>query len=146
MKRQIKKFIIPTIVIGLFIIIYFFIYPIYKLDKATKTIFKDFENGLTNFKVEYKKEELDASEYGAKKAYSYTANEKLLMLYVFPKNSSKFNEGLKNGYIVSKKNDKSKLYGIFLNNCVLLIESEYPNNEQVLSLFNSLSEEYNSNL
>lgn len=146
MKKQIKKFIIPIIVITLFCIIYFLIYPMYKLDKASKNIFIDMEKELTNLKIDYKKKELDASEYGAKKAYSYTANEKLLMLYVFPKNSKEFNEGAKNGYIISKKTAESKLYGIFLNNCVLLIESEYPNSKHVLDLFNSLSNDYFINL
>lgn len=142
MKKIVKKLIIPIIIVVLFAAAYFFIYPIFKLNNAVNNIFQNFENGLTNLNIEYQKEALDSTIFGAKKAYSYTADEKVLKLYVFPLNSSQYKEGEKNGYIASKDNEDIQLYGIFYNNCVLLIESDYPNNEQILTLFNSLSSDY----
>ena len=144
MKKIIKNLIIPFIIVLLFAIVYFIIIPNYKSSKASKEIFNEFEVGLTNLKIEYQKEEINASEFGAKKAYSYVANEKLMMLYIFDKNSKDYQEGSKNGFITSKENEESKLYGVFMNNCVLVIESEYPNNVEVLNLFITLSTNYNS--
>lgn len=147
---QIKKFIIPIILILIFIIIYFIVMPIIKSkkasDKASEDIFKNFENGLTNLEIAYQKTELDAEEFGAKKAYSYVANEKIVMLYIYKKNSKIYKQGEENGFITSSKTPESSLYGIFMNNCVLLIEEDFPNSEQVLSLFSSLSEAYSDKI
>ena len=142
MKKIIKNLIIPIIIVLLFAIVYFIIIPNYKSSKASEEIFNEFEVGLTNLKIEYSKEQVNANEFGAKKAYSYNTNEKLMTLYIFNKNSKDYQEGLKNGYITSKDFEETKLYGIFMNNCVLFIESDYPSNEEVVKLFTSLSENY----
>lgn len=145
MKKKIKLLILPIILTILFLIIYFFIYPMVKSKKAIETIFSNFETGLTNLKIEYQKEEVDAKEFGAAKAYSYVSNDKILKIYVYRKNSHKFKEGLKQGYIIGK-NKTLKLYGIFTNNCVLFLQSGYPSDAQILSLFTALSEDYYNNI
>lgn len=142
MKKTIKKLILPIILIVLFVIIYFLVFPEIKQRNASKEIFDSFRNGLTSLNIEYVEVEINAEEYGAKKAYSYTSNEKLVMLYVYGKNSKIYNQGIIDNYISSNKNEESKLYGVFLNNCVLFMESGFPNDEQVLNLFTSLSKTY----
>lgn len=139
---QIKKFIIPIILVLIFIVIYFVIIPIIKSKKATNDIFKNFENGLTNLGIVYQKEKLDAKEYGAKKAYSYKANDKVAMIYIYKKNTKAYKNGEINGFIPSNKIPESSLYGIFMNSCVLFIEEDFPNSEQIINLFSSLSKDY----
>ena len=142
MKKKIKKFIIPIIIVLVFSIVYLFVIPTIKKKNATNNLFKSFEEGITKLEIKYEKKELDASVFGANKAYSYTSNEKTIMLYVYNTNSNYYKQGLKNGYIDSKNNDESKLYGVMANNCVLYMESEFPHDTDVLELFQNLSKEY----
>ena len=64
------------------------------------------------------------------------------MLYVYSNNSKYYNQGLKEGFVKSKNNDESRLYGVMNNNCILYMESEFPKDTEVLELFQNLSKEY----
>lgn len=142
MKRMLKNLIIPCIIILIFSVVYFLIIPNVKKSDETKKIFNDFEKGMSNLNIEYEKNSIDASIFGANKAYSYTSNEKTVKLYVYSNNSKEYEQGLIDGYIVSKDDEESKLYGIIVNNCVLYMESGFPNDIEVLNLFQNLSKEY----
>ena len=142
MKKQIKNLIIPCIIVLLFAIVYLIIMPKIRYQKALNNIFTNFEKGLNNLEIEYEKTELDASFFGAEKAYSYISNEKKIMLYVYSNNSKYYKQGLNDGFVISKNNDESKLYGVVTNNCILYMESEFPKDTEVLELFQNLSKEY----
>lgn len=142
MKKKIKNLIIPCIIVFLFAIVYLIIMPKMRYQKALNNIFTKFEEGLTNPEIDYEKTEVDAAFFGAKRAYSYTSNEKTIMLYVYSNNSKYYNQGLKDGFVKSKNNDESRLYGVMNNNCILYMESEFPKDTEVLELFQNLSKEY----
>lgn len=137
---KIKNFIIPLIIIGIFSIIYFLVIPSIEHKKLSKKFIESFENSLNNLNINYKKEELDAKEYGAIMAYSYIADDKKIMLYVYNKNNNKYKKGKKDGFIVSSKNADFRLYGIFMNNTVLYMEEGFPNDDEILKIFTELSE------
>lgn len=146
MKKYLNKLLVPIIIIFLFAIIYLVIIPLYLSSKAKKDIFKNFEQELNDLKIEYQKEDTNYKEFGANLAYKYVSNNKTVALYIFNKNSSEYNQGIKDGYITSNINEETKLYGVFINNCVLFMESEFPNDTEILNIFISLSKEYIKNL
>ena len=125
MNKTIKIIIIPIIVIILFSFVYFIIIPRLNKKDFKDTLFKDFEQGLANLGISYTRNNVDASEYGAVMAYTYMAEDKYIGLYYFGENSSEYNDGELNGYIPSKINGESYLYGVFKNNCVLFMEIEH---------------------
>ena len=142
MKKMIKNLIIPCIIVFLFAIVYLIIIPKMRYQNALNNIFTKFEEGLTNLEINYEKIEVDSTIFGAKRAYSYTSNEKTIMLYVYSNNSKYYNQGLKDGFVKSQNNDDSRLYGVMNNNCILYMESEFPKDIEVLELFQNLSKEY----
>lgn len=137
---KIKNLIIPLIVVVIFSIIYFLIIPSMQYKKLSKKFIESFENRLYNLGIVVKKEKLDAKEYGASMAYSYTSDDKKMMLYVYDKNNKKYKNGQKDGFIVSSKDADFKLYGIFMNNVVLYLESEFPSSDEILKLLEELSQ------
>ncbi len=133
--KKIKNIIIVALIIVLIVIGYFVVTKYFSKTNREDEIFSSFESGLTGLGITYTRSDVDASEYGAKKAYSYVANEKTIILYIFDSNSEEYKQGELNNFIQSKKNEESKLYGVFRNNCVLYMESEFPNDSEVLTLF-----------
>ena len=134
MKKS-KNLIIIVLVLALITVGYFVITKYFSKDNRDEKIYSSFESGLNSLGITYTRSDVDASEYGAKKAYSYVANEKTIILYIFDSKSEEYKQGELNNFIQSKNNEEAKLYGVFKNDCVLYMESEFPNDSDVLTLF-----------
>lgn len=142
MKKMLKKLIIPCIIVLIFSLIYFLIIPVFNKNNETNKLFSNFENGLKKLDIEYEKNNIDASIFGANKAYSYTSGDKTIKLYTYSIDSKDYKQGLVDGYIISNIDEDTKLYGAMANNCILYMESEFPHDVEVLELFQNLSKEY----
>lgn len=141
---MLKKLIVPSIIVILFAFSYLVIIPYIQRRNIKENVFKKFEASLIKLNIQYTKKEISAKEYGAWKAYQYTVGDKAAKLYVFNLDSNRFQEGVKNSYIVSNKNSDMKLYAVFFNHCALQIDNEFPNETEIAQEFAVISSEYNN--
>lgn len=134
MSKILKKLIVPLIIVILFALVYFIVVPYFQRRAAKEQVFIDFEKNLKIFNISYKKSEISSAEFGAWKAYQYTSDNSKVRIYVFNKNSKEYNEGVKNGRIVSKNDKNTYLYAKFYGHCGIYIDEGFPQERELLSL------------
>ena len=148
MIRILKKLIIPSIIVLLFAFVYLVFIPYMRRRNLKESVFKNVENVLTGYNINFSKQAVDAESYGAWKGYVYIdlKTNETITIYVFNKNSSAYDKALTNQYIESSKNSYDMLYAIFYGHCAIIIDDNFSNKDDLLNEFIVIAKNYELNI